>query len=347
MNRVDGLKLKISTSKSLTNWLQHNDCSLAFTTYQVGKVFMVGRNADNSIHITERSFPRCMGITIKGDMLWMSSQFQLWNFHAFLPPGKEYHEYDQVFVPQVAYTTGDLDVHDIIANKDGTPFFVNTAFNCIATISHGKSFKPIWKPDFISKLVPEDRCHLNGLAAVNGKPKYVTIVGKSDTAGGWRDLKKTGGLVVDIDSNEVVCEGLSMPHSPRLYQERLWLLEAGTGYFGYVDRVQKRFVKMTFLPGFVRGLAFVNNYAIVGLSKNRENKTFGGLALDDNLERLDMSPKCGVFIIDLKSGEIVHHIELAGVVKELYDVIILPGIRKPLVIGTIKDEIKQLISVEE
>ncbi len=339
--------LELSTSRLLGTWLASHPCSLVFTTYQVGKVFMVGLDAQGKIHITERTFPRCMGLGTDGQTLWMSSLFQLWRFENSLLAGQHYQDYDRVFIPQVAYTTGDLDIHDICIGKEGKPIFVNTRFSCLATLSETHSFKPLWKPPFISKILPEDRCHLNGLADEAGQPRYVTMVSQSDVADGWREKRQKGGLVMEIESNEVVGQGLSMPHSPRLYQGKLWLLEAGSGYLGYLNLESQKFERVVFCPGFLRGLDFTDNYAIVGTSGLRSNKTFAGLELEANLQKAGAEARAAVHIINLETGAIEHWLRLGGVVEELYDVRVLPQVRKPLLIGIQKDEIRNMISIEE
>lgn len=339
--------IEISTSRLLPNWLQSHPASLVFSTYQVGKVFILGLDAQGKIHITERTFPRCMGLGTNGQSLWMSSLFQLWRFENSLLEGQRYQDYDSVLIPQVAYTTGDLDIHDICIGENGKPFFVNTRFSCLATISETHSFRPIWKPPFISKILPEDRCHLNGLADEGGKPRYVTMVSQSDVADGWRDRRQDGGIVMDVESNEVVGTGFSMPHSPRLYQGKLWLLEAGSGYFGYLDLNTNQFERLVFCPGFLRGLDFVDNYAIVGSSGLRNNKTFAGLELEANLKKAGAEARAGLHIINLETGAIEHWVRLGGLVEELYDVRVLPKVRKALLIGVKKDEIRNMISIEE
>jgi uncharacterized protein (TIGR03032 family) len=287
-----------------------------------------------------------MGLALNENSVWMSSIFQVWKFENSLLDGQNYQGYDKVFIPQMAYTTGDIDIHDMIIGKDDKPIFVNTLFNCLSTISESKSFKPLWKPDFITKLAAEDRCHLNGLAGENNEPAYVTLVGKSDVIDGWRKFRDGGGMVIDVRTNEVVCAGLSMPHSPRLYKDKLWLLEAGTGYFGYVDMETNKFVKLTFCPGFLRGLTFIDDYAIVGLSKNRENKTFEGLPLDNNLHEKGADPICGLQVININTGDVVEYLRLEGMVRELYDVMVMPEVKQPLLIGVQKDEIKRMISID-
>ena len=51
----------------------------------------------------------------------------------------------------------------------------NTLFSCLAAASPTHTFRPLWRPPFVSRLAPEDRCHLNGLALRDGEPRYVTI----------------------------------------------------------------------------------------------------------------------------------------------------------------------------
>jgi uncharacterized protein (TIGR03032 family) len=250
-------------------------------------------------------------------------------------------------VPRVAHTTGDVDAHDIAEDKDGQPVFVNTLFSCLATTSDTHSFRPLWKPPWISRLAAEDRCHLNGLAMQDGKPRYVTSVAESDVVDGWREHRREGGLVYDLEQQETICRGLSMPHSPRLYQGKLWLLDSGSGYFGYVDQNTGKFERVTFCPGFLRGLAFTGNYAVVGTSMGRHNKAFQGLELDDNLATRKASGRCGIQVIDLKSGDIVHSLRINGIVEELYDVVVLPGVRRPMALGFKSDEIRRVISVED
>ncbi len=182
-------------------------------------------------------------------------------------------------MPQLGWTTGDLDIHDIAVDAQGCPVFANTLFSCLATVSERHSFLPFWQPAFITKLAAEDRCHLNGVALERGVPRYVTAVGRSDVADGWREHRAAGGLVIDVEQNAVVLDGLSMPHSPRLYRDKLWLLDSGRGQFGYVDLDRGAFEPVAFCHGYARGLAFHGDYAIVGISRARENRTFSGLAL--------------------------------------------------------------------
>jgi len=337
--------LEINASRQFTNWMLEQKLSLGFTTYQAGKLFLLGLQPDGRLSVFERTFNRCLGLWSDGQTVWMSSLYQLWRFENVLDPGQSANGFDRFYVPQVGYTTGDLDIHDVAVEANGRVVFVNTLFGCLATLSDTHSFVPLWKPPFISKLAAEDRCHLNGLALENGKAKYVTAVSQSDVADGWRDRRHDGGCVIDIESNEIVASGLSMPHSPRVYRDKLWLLNSGTGHFGFIDRTTGKFQQVAFCPGYLRGLSFHGDYAIVGLSKSRENKTFSGLELDNNLVTHDAEPRCGLHVIDLKSGDIVHWLRIDGVVTELYDVVSLAGIVRPQALGFKTDEIRRVLRV--
>jgi uncharacterized protein (TIGR03032 family) len=338
--------LEISTSRQMLSWLSEQKLSVALTTYQIGKLYFIGLKPDNGLSVFERSFNRCMGLCSTPNGLYMSSLYQVWRFENVFEAGQQQDGFDRLYVPQVGYTTGDLDIHDMAVDSDGRLVFVNTLFGCLATLSETHSFKPLWKPPFISKLAAEDRCHLNGLAMKDGQPAYVTAVGRSDVADGWREHRTDGGIVMDVNSNDIVCTGLSMPHSPRWHDGKLWLLNSGTGEFGYVDLNTGRFELLCFCPGYMRGLSFHGNFALVGLSKPRHNKTFSGLALDANLKSRNAEARCGVQVIDLRTGDVVHWLRMDGVVEELYDVVALPQVRRPMALGFKTDEIRRVLSVE-
>ena len=357
---------EINASRQFTSWLASQNLSLVFTTYQAGKVFFIGLRQNGELSVFERTFERCMGLYAHNSSLYMSSLYQLWRLENALEPGQIADGYDAVYVPQVGYITGDLDIHDVVlvepaqlrGNQQVEPqfpslnngrlggvVFVNTLFSCLATISETKSFGPLWKPPFISKLAAEDRCHLIGLAVRDGQPRYVTAVSQSDVADGWRDKRKDGGCVMDISTNQAIATGLSMPHSPRWYKDKLWLLNSGRGEFGYLDLERGVFEAVAFCPGYLRGLSFCGDFAVVGISKPRHNKTFSGLALDEQLQAKQAQARCGLLVIDLRSGDIVHSLRIEGVVEELYDVQVLPGVRRPMAIGLKTDEIRRVISI--
>lgn len=341
------MSLEITTSRQMLAWMAEQKLSLAFTTYQIGKLFFLGLKPGGELSVFERTFNRCMGLCAAGNGLYMSSLYQVWRFENLFTSGELQDDYDRLYVPQVGYTTGDLDIHDMAPGADGRLVFVNTLFGCLATLSETHSFRPLWRPNFLSKLAAEDRCHLNGLAMKDGRPGWVTAVGESDVADGWREQRAAGGIVIDVASGAMVARGLSMPHSPRWYRGKLWLLNSGTGEFGTVDPAGGRFEPLAFCPGYLRGLSFHGDFAVVGLSKPRHDKTFSGLPLDARLRDRKAEPRCGLQVIDLRSGDVVHWVRIEGVVEELYDVVVLPGVRRPMALGFKTDEIRRVISIGE
>jgi uncharacterized protein (TIGR03032 family) len=219
-------KFALTSSRHFPDWLARAGASLAFTTYQAGKLFLLGLQPDGRLSIFNRTFERCMGLWASAEWLLMSTLYQLWRFDNALAPGQAHQGYDRLYVPQLAWTTGDLDIHDIAVGGAGRPVFVNTLFSCLATVSDSYSFAPLWQPPFITKLAAEDRCHLNGLAMDSGEPRYATSVSVSDVADGWRDQRLKGGVVIDVPSGEVVARHVdaalaaAAPRSPVLARFR-------------------------------------------------------------------------------------------------------------------------------
>jgi uncharacterized protein (TIGR03032 family) len=341
-------KLSIDASRQFTQWLVEHHLSLAFTTYQSGKLFFIGVKPDGRLWVHERTFNRCMGLAGDGQSLWMSSLYQLWRFENALAPGEQHQGCDRLYVPQTGYTTGDIDIHDVALDRQRRPVFVATLFSCLATVSETHSLRPLWKPPFISKLAAEDRCHLNGVATKDGAPAYVTAVAATDVADGWREHRDSGGILIDVASGETVAMGFSMPHSPRLHEDVVYLLDSGTGQFGKVDLAAGRFEPMTFCPGYLRGLAFIDRFAIVGISRPRpDTRTLQDLRLDIALAEKGVSARCGILVIDLKRGDIVHWLHIQGAVQELYDVVVLPGVVRPMALGFKTDEIRRALAIED
>lgn len=333
----------------LLAWLEANEVSLGFTTYQIGKVFLVGRQPNAPrLSIYERTFAESMGLasSADGQQLVMGSLYQIWRFSNAVPEPQQGMRYDKVYIPQVGYTTGTCDAHDLGFDKEGKIVFANTMFNCIATMSETHSFVPIWKPPFISGLVPEDRCHLNGLGLRDGEPRYVTACSRTDMKAGWREHRKKGGVVMDIKTNELLCEGLSMPHSPRWHQGKLWVLNSGEGEFGYVDMKTKQFKPVALCEGFARGLSFHNNVAVIGLSKPRHNETFGDLGLEQKLQSRNKTASVGLQLVDINTGQSILAFWIGGDIKEIYDVTIMPNTRTPMLLGFRNEEIQRTIAFD-
>lgn len=334
-------------SRGLPSWLATRDVSFAFTSYQSGRVYLVGSNGDGRLSVHERHFDRAMALWAGSDTLYLSTLFQLWRLENDLLPEKvEAGGADRRYVPRVAWNTGDIDIHEIAPISDGRVLFVSTLYSCIAELSETHSFRPVWKPSFISALAAEDRCHLNGMAMRADAPAFVTAVSRSDVVNGWRARRESSGVVIDVASNEIVAEGLSMPHSPRWHRGQLWLLNSGTGELGRLDLESGKFEPLCFLPGFLRGLDFLGDFALVGLSKPRDG-AFGGLPLDDALKQRDAEARCGVHIVDLRTGSVVEWLEFETVVGEIFSVSALPNVRLPLALGLRSDEIRTEITADD
>ena len=341
-------KVDYSVSGGLAHRLASLNISLALTSYQSGFLYFIGRNKENGINIHQAAMPKPMGLCMgEGGDLTMTAGYQVMRFENILQKGQAINNtFDTCYVPRTIHVTGQLDAHDVGIDDQNRVVFVNTRFNCLATTSAKHSFEVIWKPDFISELVDEDRCHLNGMAMENGKPKYVTAVSRSNTIDGWRDRRADGGIVVDVESNEIVCEGLSMPHSPRMHNGQLWLLNAGTGELGVVEFGKDgkgEFKPKVFCPGFLRGLSFHGNLAFVGLSRPRY-KRFEGLDLDRRLKEADSESWCGIQIIDLTTRTCVDWFRIDGKIGEVYDVEVVSGAVCPMAVSPMTDEAAGLIT---
>ena len=337
---------RVTCSRGFSSWLINQNCSLVFSSYQTGRLFFVGVTPERKLSFYQRQFTRAMGIAASSERIFLASLIQVWRLENVLRPRQQTKNgFDRVFVPRNCQVTGDLDVHEIGVLASGEPIFVNTLYSCLATFSRTHSFKPVWQPQFISRLAAEDRCHLNGLAMENGAPRYVTAVCRSDIVTGWRDRRAEGGCIIDVTTNQVLTEQLSMPHSPRVQSGQLWVLDSGRGYVARIDRSTGKREDVTFCPGFLRGLAFTGKYAVVGLSLPRDG-AFAGLELDSELKKRDAEPRCGLNIIDLDSGDIVHWLRLDGRIKETFDVAVLPGARCPMALGLASAEIRTHITVE-
>lgn len=337
-------KPELIPSPGLARWLAASGGSLAFSTYQTGRLFFLGSNPDGSLYAQERVVGTAMGLAIDRDKLWIGNREQIWRFSNTGADDIGGQTYDAIYMPQRGYLVGNSNTHDVLADtaflgKRHEFLYANTQFSCVAALDEHFSFRPLWVPDFISMLAPEDRCHLNGICAVDGELAYVTICGRFDAELGWKGVKSHGGFVIDVRTGETVCEGLSMPHSPRWRNGRLWLINSGEAQLGYIDFETKRLAPVFTCQGFGRGLAFVEvkgrDYAVVALSRLRPQKEglVGQINLAERLESMGFYQRCGLLVYDLARERLAHWLTLEGQVTELYDVGFVPDIRRPYTPG--------------
>jgi uncharacterized protein (TIGR03032 family) len=317
-------------------WIANFNGSLAITTYQAGKVVLVGWDG-RQVTVLPRNFEKPMGLAVDWPRMALATKHEVCLFAdaPLLAPDYLEHErgkYDALLLPRASYWTGDVFAHDLAYAADGL-WVVATRFSCLARLSAEYNLVPDWKPPFVGEVAPEDRCHLNGLAVVDGRPKYVTCLGATDTPGGWRDEKATGGLVADVDTGAVVLQGLAMPHSPRWHAGRLWVLNSGAGELLAVDPTVGRADVVCALPGYLRGLCFAGPYALVGLCQVRETHIFGGLPVQQRHAKL----LCGVAVVDFRTGVQRGLLEFTAGATEIYDIQALPGVRRPALVNRDKE----------
>jgi uncharacterized protein (TIGR03032 family) len=301
--------------------------SLIVSTYQAGKAIIV-RNDNGTLNTHFRTFAKPMGIVADQSRLTIGGANTVWEYRNMPevakkldPPGK----HDACYLPRRIHVTGDIDIHELARDINDELWAVNTRFCCLCTLDGDHSFYPRWRPPFVSALAPEDRCHLNGLAMVNGHPKYVTALGETDMLDGWRAKKARGGVLIDVDSNKVLLRGLSMPHSPRWHQGELWLLESGEGSLTQVDLEHRNWRTVAQLPGFTRGIDFFGPLAFIGLSQVRESAVFSGIPLVERVKERT----CGVWVVNIETGQTLGFLRFEAGVQEIFAVQVLRGVCFP------------------
>jgi len=323
-------------SPQVPELLNKLNCSIALSTYQAGKVVIISPHPDNE-HLTTlpRTFQKPMGIAIKDDRMAISLKDEVIVFQnsrelATFYPNKQ-NTYDSLWLPRTTYYTGLVDLHDIDFGDDGI-YAINTSFSCICKIDGEFNFTPVWKPPFINEIIPGDLCHLNGMVVLNGKPKYVTALGTTNTPQGWKENIVHGGVLMDVEKNEIVLNGLSMPHSPKMYNNELYLLMSASGEFIKVNLETKSYQTLKKFEGFCRGLSFYKDFAFIGFSKLRKNSsTFAKLSFSD---KANFS---GIKIIHMPTNAEVGEIIYETSVDEIYEVIVLENMIRPNILNTIDD----------
>lgn len=324
---TSGTEVRFQRSPSLPEVLTGSGCSLLVSTYQAGQVVAIGV-AEERPQFSFRRFDQAMGIAVGNERLAVGGRGQIWFLDdrsglapAVTPRGR----YDRCWLSRSTSVTGSIACHELAWGADGPDdlWIVNTRFSCLAGLDDTHSFVPRWRPPFISRLAPEDRCHLNGMAMRDRRPAFVTVMALSDEAGGWRADRNATGTVLDVDSGEVVTTGLAMPHSPRWHDETLYVLNSGMGRLERVDRDSGARDVVAALPGYARGLALHGNLAFVGLSRIRETAVFGGSPIAAYHDRL----VCGIGVVDLTTGATVATLQFANGVEEIFDVQVVPDSR--------------------
>lgn len=321
---------KFSASSGFRDWMRAQDIGLAFSTYHAGAVIALGAGrGDLSVQTETFASATALLGTTRG--LYLSAADEVWRFESASGHRPSARESDPLYLPQQSWTTGDINIHDLAIDRAGRLVAVATLLNSIVSLESDGEVTPLWRPAFITALVDEDRCHLNGFCLEDGHPAYATLVGPSNVRKGWRSHTARGGQVIDVRCDEVVATGLAMPTAPRLYRQKLWLLESGSGWFGTIDLDRGGFERVLWLPGFLRGLRCIGDYAIIGTSTSRDS-LFRGLPLQDELTWRGAWPMVGLHVVNLVTGKLEHRLEITGL-QEVYDIAILPGAGAPRLAG--------------
>ena len=330
--------IRVRSSESMGMILERANCSLFISTYMIGNVVTVGaKNGEMIVHF--HTFDRPMGMTLNPEGIVIGSRNQIWFMPSIRDVGLQMEpkgRFDTAFFVRRSHFTGNIACHEIgWVGKE--LWIVNTRFSCLCTVHATCHFAPRWRPPFITALVPEDRCHLNGMAVDNGQARYVTALAETNTRDGWRANKVSGGCLIDVPNNVVVARGFAMPHSPRMASGRLFVLHSGRGRLEWVDPTNGRCETVCELPGYTRGLAIHGSLAFVGLSKIRESTSMDGVPLAAKRDQL----KCGVWVVDLTRGVVVGFFELLEGFDELFDVQVLPGFTSPYLAGPLADQYEE------
>lgn len=319
--------LRSSFSTNLPDLFRQLNISLAISTYQAGKLILL-RPEGAKMNTHFRNLPRPMGIAVNDNQITIGCRQSIEtykNIPAIINRIENNDGIDACFIPTSTIRTGGIDIHEMSFDYTNQLWAVNTKFSCLVTFDQHHSFIPRWRPFFITGLEPADRCHLNGLAMVNGQPRFVTALGQTNTPGGWRVNKRNGGILMDVETNRILFEGLSMPHSPRWYNNELYMLESGHGTLVKFENGTGRKIEVCRFPGFTRGIDFVGPYAFVGLSKVRETATFSDFPLLEDLEERI----CGMYICNIETGKIIGLIRFEGDVEEIFAVQVLHNTTYP------------------
>ena len=234
---------------------------------------------------------------------------------------------DACFITRASHYTGMINVHDIAWGDEGL-WAVNSSFSCLCTLEPDYSFVPHWKPHFIDELKPEDRCHLNGMTLRDGKPAHVTTFSTFNEVGQWRKSKEFNGTLMDVASNEILVDGLAMPHSPRWYRDKVYFCNSGHGQVCSYDPQTKKVEVIVEVPGFTRGMAFYGQFLLVGLSKVRASD----VTRPAPLAKKYAETFSGVWLINLADNSIVGSVSFTGNVDQIYDVAVLAGCSFPEII---------------
>jgi uncharacterized protein (TIGR03032 family) len=323
--------IRCSHSDSLPALLAQLRLSVLISTYQTGHLVVVSVREGRLI-LSFNQFERAMGVAVRPGTIAVCARKEVWFLRSTpdIAAKLEPRQYDACFLARTSHFTDDIQAHEAawVRERQKDEFWVvNTLFSCLSALDPYYSFAPRWRPPFVSALRPEDRCHLNGMAVVGGQPRYVTALAETNTPAGWRAVKHNDGCLIEVPGGRLLSRKLSLPHSPRVEHNQIFFLHSGQGELAVADPKTGRITPVAPVPGVSRGLALHGGYAFIGLSKARP--TLEGVPIVADRDKL----RCGLWVVDLRTGAIAAHLEFCTAVEEIFDVQVLSGIVSPYVSG--------------
>jgi uncharacterized protein (TIGR03032 family) len=331
-------QLRYEATPGFLRILDATGCSLAVSVYMSNRVILISAEG-NRIDLGAFQFLRPMGLgarVVEGELRLAIATFDQVAILSDAPllaaqlPGNP-GRYQHLLVPRAALFTGDIDAHDLVWAGNRL-CAANTRFSCIAAIDGRHSFTPLWNPAFVTKLMPEDRCHLNGLAVAQDRIAYATAFAASDQPRGWNETRLRSGVLMEVPSGRLVLDNLCMPHSPRVFDGVLHVLDSGNGRVLRVDPDRGSAETLAELPGFTRGLDRFGDVLFVGLSRIRDRPG----------ERPPIATKhdaliCGVAALERRQGRLLGYIKFDESYEEVFDVKVLPNFRHGGMLGIDND----------
>ena len=334
-------KLNIIFDKEIPKLLFENNISVIFSTYQAGRLMIIGSLDGYNIHQIPIAYKKPMGIAIEENRIAVASldeiSFFTFNDHVIQSIQPNHENLDRMYLYRASYNTSSLDIHDIDFDQTGL-WGVNTLFSCLCKFTLAYNFSPRWKPHFITEVTPEDRCHLNGLALENGSPKYVSALSSTNVKGGWRKDIMNTGIIMDVEKNEILCNGLGMPHSPRIINGELYFLESARGKLFKWNTEKKQKELIYNFNRFVRGIKHYKGVLFIAFSKIRKtSESFQKVAVKEN------SKNAGFIIFDLRTRTPFGELLYEDTIDEIYDINIIDGAKKPGIITKLNKKHKNII----
>jgi len=169
----------------------------------------------------------------------------------------------------------------------------------------------IWTVPGVTAGTSDARSWVNGIATVNGLPKYVTALGISDVPQGWRDeAKAERGALIDAQSNQVLLHDLFFPHSPTIVDESVYFANSGHGQLCKWTPGDTSATVVATMSGWTRGIVQLDEYLIIGISQARSS-VFDAVTVNKLAQP-------GIAVVELATGAQVEFVAMD--VREIFDI---------------------------